>query len=403
MLSVVGHDAGALSELDRLAISYIKPGGNWRDLPEDFPSARVQQIRKGAEEGTGTRSSYYGRLTWSASASTIATYFVRPGNGANIHPSAPRTLTYREAARLQGFQDKVRFHGSRRSRATQIGNAVPPPVAAWLASALPTRGLAVELFAGAGGLGAGIAAAGFETLAVADIDQSALKTLGSHLSTLLPARPVDLSTEHRRQDFVAEVRRGAGGERVGLVAGGPPCQGFSTAGNNRLFDDPRNALPDAFLWVVEELRPRQVLFENVAALTWKSRRPWFNRLLRHLADAGYQVEWRLVHCEAYGLPQRRRRVVVVGTDQALPRYEFPVAPYSMETPCYRRHAQDVSASAQAPPNVRDAIGDLPEEAASTATAPVQLVPDGVDSAFRRYVRGDLDLVGLIGADRMAHD
>jgi len=58
MGDVRGHDAGALSELDLRAISFIRPGGNWRDLPDDFPSARVQQIRDGAALGTGSRSSY---------------------------------------------------------------------------------------------------------------------------------------------------------------------------------------------------------------------------------------------------------------------------------------------------------------------------------------------------------
>ncbi|MCA9629952.1 MAG: DNA cytosine methyltransferase [Myxococcales bacterium] len=388
---VRGHDAGALSDLDLQAISFIPPGGNWRSLPEDFPSARVKQIREGAALGTGSRSSYYGRLTWDSTASTIATYFVRPGNGANIHPSADRTLTYREAARLQGFQDCVIFQGTRRARAMQIGNAVPPPVAAWLASALPARGGAVELFAGAGGLAAGIQAAGFETVAVADHDAAALRTLQSYLSPRVPAEASDLSRKDARERLVSQVKAVLGKERLALVAGGPPCQGFSNAGSNRLFEDPRNELPDAFLWMIQKLRPRQVLFENVAALSWKSRRPWFNSLLGHLEDMRYVVRWRVVHCEALGLPQRRRRLVVVGTDSSLPPYEFPTGPHKILEPAYRGDAQPELATAGLPPSVRDAIGDLPENAADSEKDAVVLVDDGNRSLFRQYVRGDLSL------------
>lgn len=387
MGSVTDHDAGTLSELDLLAISHIKPGGNWRDLPEDFPSKRVQQIREGARAGTGTRSSYYGRLRWDTTSSTIATYFVRPGNGANIHPAASRTLTFREAARLQGFQDSIRFHGSRRARAIQIGNAVPPPVAARLANALPARGLAVELFAGAGGLTAGVGAAGFTTLAVADNNRHALKTLVGHVSPYITPAPVDLSSEDERRQFVAVVRKAAGDERLSLLAGGPPCQGFSMAGNNRLFADPRNNLPDAFLWTVQQLRPRQVLFENVAALTWKSRRPWFDRLCGYLMELGYAVSWRLVHCEAYGLPQRRRRVVVVATEPGLPTFDFPVGPHRIELPAYWKTAQDEGGHPVVAPTVREAIGDLPLEPASDDGQEVGLRDDGVQVPYRRYVTG----------------
>lgn len=389
------HDAGSLSALDRQAIAHIPPGGNWRDIPVDFPSDRVRQIREGAAAGTGTRSSYYGRLTWDAPASTIATYFVRPGNGANIHPAAPRTLTFREAARLQGFADHVRFHGPRRARATQIGNAVPPPVAARLAMRLPARGSAVELFAGAGGLGAGLHAAGFDVVTAVDYDEHALRTLAGHLTVAMPMPPQDLSKESVREDVLHRIRGHLRGERLTLLAGGPPCQGFSTAGNNRLFADPRNELPDAFVWMVQELRPRQVLFENVAALTWESRRPWFERLLLRLRELGYGVTWRLVHCEAYGIPQKRRRVVVVATAADLPIYTFPAGPHKIHEPAYWATAQQEAPFPRPAVTVRDAIGDLPLDAAPDEDAAVTLVDDGNESAFREYVRGTLSLADYV--------
>lgn len=389
-MMVFDHDAGALSEIDRRAISAIPPGGNWRDLPEDFPSERVKQIRAGAARGDGTRSTYYGRLDWDSTAATIATYFVRPGNGANIHPSAPRTLTFREAARLQGFQDSVQFFGSGRARAMQIGNAVPPPVAAAIANALPHRGLAIELFAGAGGMSAGLHAAGFEVLEAIDSDPAALRTLQSHVPVSRSPRVADLSNETVREEIAASIIAAAGKQRVALLAGGPPCQGFSTAGANRVSDDPRNDLPNAFLWFVERLRPRQVMFENVAALAWKSRRPWFDRLLGTLHAAGYAVAWRIVHCEAFGLPQRRRRIVVVCTDRDSP-FRFPRGAHAILEPAYRKAAQDVVEDAPRPPSVRDAIGNLPSEASARRDVAVPLVEDGCASMFRQYVTGRMSL------------
>lgn len=111
---IYDHAAGALSDLDREIVAAVPAGGNWRDLPETFASKRVEQIRRSAARGEGSRSTYYGRLRWDRPAYTISTYFNRPGNGCFIHPDAPRLLTVREAARLQSFPDAYRFFGEGR-------------------------------------------------------------------------------------------------------------------------------------------------------------------------------------------------------------------------------------------------------------------------------------------------
>jgi DNA (cytosine-5)-methyltransferase 1 len=270
-------------------------------------------------------------------------------------------------------------------------------VAAAVAGALPDRGYTVELFVGAGGLAAGCQAAGFNTVVAADNDRDGLATLASHLHLDGGREPshVDLSDLESCTRLVKATVETVGAEGVSLLAGGPPCQGFSTAGNNQLQSDPRNSLPESFLWFVSELRPRQVIFENVAGLVWKSRRKWFDSILNRLLRLGYHVEWRLVHCEAFGLPQRRRRVVVVAVRRGLERYAFPIGPHSIEEPSYRDFAQPLDASAPKPPTVRDAIGDLPDEPAPTADTPVQLVEDGSSSLFRAYVTGLLRLTDYV--------
>ena len=146
---VTDHVAGTLSLLDKEVLRYVPAGGNWRDLPDDFPSARVKQIRESAARGEGSRSTYYGRLGWDKPSYTISTYLTRPGNGAFMHPELPRLLTVREAARLQGFPDSIRFHGTLRQRCIQVGNAVPPLLAYRLGSTV-AAGSVVDLFGGGG-------------------------------------------------------------------------------------------------------------------------------------------------------------------------------------------------------------------------------------------------------------
>ena len=108
---------------------HIPEGGNWQDIPLSISDTRLDKIRE-----TGGRTTYYGRLCWDKPSYTIATYFNRVGNGCNLHPSQCRVLSNREAARLQSFPDSFIFQGSNASQYKQIGNAVPPLLARFVAS-----------------------------------------------------------------------------------------------------------------------------------------------------------------------------------------------------------------------------------------------------------------------------
>lgn len=99
-------------------ISRVKPNENWTVLNEDIKSVH---------------SGSYGRLDWKKPATTITTRFDTPSAGRYIHPSLDRTITPREAARIQSFPDDYIFYGSKSSICTQIGNAVPPKLAQFIA------------------------------------------------------------------------------------------------------------------------------------------------------------------------------------------------------------------------------------------------------------------------------
>ena len=132
MPTVTNHDSPSLSDLDRKMIAAVPPGGNWQETC-GWSLGHVNQVRRRSLTRRHIHTTYYGRLRWDQPAYTISTYYSRSGNGCFIHPAQDRLITNREAARLQSFPDSFVFAGPRRSITDQIGNAVPPLLAASLA------------------------------------------------------------------------------------------------------------------------------------------------------------------------------------------------------------------------------------------------------------------------------
>ena len=390
-MTLYDHVAGALSDLDRRVVAAVPPGGNWRDLPDDFPSARVDQIKRSAAAGEGSRSTYYGRLRPDRPAYTISTYFNRPGNGCFIHPTADRLITVREAARLQGFPDAFRFTGRGRSRFVQVGNAVPPLLAYHLARVVPGH-TTVDLFSGAGGLALGFSWAGFKTLAAVDVDAAALETYAQNDTRRNVAITADLAVPERLQSVLREIEGRAGSDGVDVLVGGPPCQGFSTAGN-WLPTDHRNDLIFSFVAAVERLRPRHVVMENVAALLWKRGRPFLDSVRRRLHADGYHTAVALLHAEAFGIPQLRRRLILLATRSGELRWPAPTHAFS--APAYPQHQRSLDATLPMPPGVMEAIGDLPAVAADNPDKATAYASEPL-TAYQLWARGKLAVEKLTG-------
>jgi DNA (cytosine-5)-methyltransferase 1 len=386
MHAVSDHVSGRLSELDRLVVESVPPGGNWRNLPDDFPSQRIKQIRQGASSGGGSRSTYYGRLMWDRPAYTISTYLTRPGNGCFIHPSEDRLISLREAARIQTFPDSVKFQGSLRARCVQVGNAVPPLLAYHVGSALPP-GSVIDLFAGAGGIGMGLALAGHDVVLSTDIDANACKTLSTHASDGQEIVQADLADSDDFEGLVSRSRETK--TAIDLVVGGPPCQGFSTAGPCRV-DDPRNNLVLAFLRFIDQTRPRRVLMENVPALRWRG-----SHLLDEVRDRlmvlGYETDVVIVHAEAYGVPQLRRRLILQGTLEGKPLWPNPTSP--LVNPAFPRDQPGQSGSTPTA-TVRDAIGDLPPNTEHDLDAPTRVSTEP-QCDLQRWLRGDATVESIL--------
>jgi len=198
----------------------------------------------------------------------------------------------------------------------------------------------VSLFAGAGGLDIGLEKAGFHTVAATDFDQDCVETLRFNQTRRVPIEgsPSRFHLDGARIIHADVARLHAGafgipeGDELDLVAGGPPCQPFSSAGSQLGLQDPRGTLFQHFARLVAEIRPRMFLFENVRGLV-TARGPSghpgeaLDLVRRAFEDAGYATRCALLNSADFGAAQRRVRLFIIGSRvSALP--EFPAPTHS---------------------------------------------------------------------------
>ncbi len=374
MKKIFNHVTYPLSDLDRQMVEAIPPGGNWKDIPLSVPSKRLDGIRK-----TGGRTTLYGRLLWHKPSYTITTYFNRPGNGAYIHPEEHRCISVREAARLQSFPDSYIFKGSKSSQTTQIGNAVPPLFAYKLAESIAAafgRGTTLDLFCGSGGLTLGFKHAGFTTIAANDNFSAACETYRFNNPEVALIEG-DITLPPIRAALFEAIKNTS----IDIVMGGPPCQGFSYAGK-RMIDDPRNFLYKEFVSVVASVNPSLVVFENVEGILTSNKGQTILDIIEDFAAIGYTIHAKKLHTVHYGVPQKRKRVILLGVKKDLaldPEALFPKEDTLDET---------------SQVTVREALGDLPplEAGASELELPLH---KKATTPYQKLMRGELTLAAYL--------
>lgn len=323
---VLNHITFKLSELDIETIKNIPQGGNWKDIPENVikKSKRLERISK-----TGGRTTLYGRIDYSKPAYTITTYFNRPGNGTYVHPHFNRVVSVREAARIQSFPDDYYFYGNKTQLLKQVGNAVPPLFAYQIASKIiEVSGCSktIDLFCGAGGLTCGFKSAGMKSLLATDIDEAACATIAIN-NMEIPVLCGDIVNKNIKEEVI-KIAKNYGAE---IICGGPPCQGFSMAGF-RSNEDPRNQLFHDFVDIVKIVSPKIVVFENVEGLLSYENGNTYNEILTLFSELGYNCLGKLLNTSDYGVPQKRKRVIIICTRKDLkcvPAELFP-APTTKE-------------------------------------------------------------------------
>lgn len=351
----------ALSHSDIVVRRYqLIPEGGKLPKPEELPP----DIRRKNFGNT------YTRLDRASVSSTIV-----PGNNAlPVHPILNRSLTPREAARIQTFPDNYIFKGDRRSQCIQVGNAVPPLMAAKLADCVrkyidnidydgikPDKSFYVkentvmekknrkvkakranlkfgDLFCGAGGFTRGLEQAGLECVLGAEFNDYAVEAYRKNFTH--ECMQIDLSTEENQEIVATRLKE----EKVDLVVGGPPCQGFSIFGKRRFVNtknwdvtqDARNNLVYAFANIVVKSGAPWFIMENVPAILSAQNGEYVKSVEEFFAEKGYRTEHKIINAADYGAPQLRHRFIMIGTTTDLafpwPKPKYYESPESWQLP-----------------------------------------------------------------------
>ena len=181
----------------------------------------------------------------------------------------------------------------------------------------------IDLFSGCGGLALGLHNAGWKGLFAVEKSKDAFSTLEHNLINKnsnfawpdwLPKKNHDINNIIEEHEESLKSLRG----KISLVAGGPPCQGFSMAGRRKEEDD-RNKLIDSYIKFIELVQPQILFFENVRGFTIgfkqgnKRGEAYSVYVVKELEKLGYKVKGQIVDFSEYGVPQKRQRYILVGT------------------------------------------------------------------------------------------
>ncbi len=181
----------------------------------------------------------------------------------------------------------------------------------------------LDLFCGCGGLSYGFESAGYNIVLGIDNDRKALETFELNHKG---AKSIcgDITAIHS-----ADIDAVTGGKKIDVIIGGPPCQGMSLSGP-RKFDDPRNKLYLSYIRLVEEIKPKAFVIENVPGLVSLFGGQIKDNIIKRLSALGYTVCYKILCAADYGVPQSRRRVVFVGLKNGV--FEYP-APLKKQITC----------------------------------------------------------------------
>lgn len=202
-------------------------------------------------------------------------------------------FSLREYARVQDFPDSYKFVGAYSSIKSQIGNAVSPMMARFIGMELKGTTF-IDLFAGCGGLSCGLEELGKKAVYANEVEPNYFQTY------IFNHSQVNVETNDIHNIKIEEI------PDADIVVGGPPCQGFSSAGL-RLKEDPRNELYKEFLRIVDGKKPKEFLMENVPEIADIKE-----QIIEDFKQIGYTTTFQIVKGEDIGMKQRRHRAFFIG-------------------------------------------------------------------------------------------
>lgn len=229
----------------------------------------------------------------------------------------------------------------------------------------------IDLFAGCGGLSEGFYKQGYNALAHVEIDHFACETLKTRMRYYgyQNADTAVLEADITSKDIVKRISDVVGDNTVDIIIGGPPCQSFSPLGKakdeNNMQDDPRNYLFENYVKVLNHFKPKFLVFENVTGLldTEVKGKSIFKMILKRLRR-NYKVlsdeNVIVLNATNYGVPQERKRVILLGV-----RRDLNIDPKDVYSAIIKTHYLPESSAREKDGKkryvtVREAIGDLPE-------------------------------------------
>ncbi len=163
----------------------------------------------------------------------------------------------------------------------------------------------IDLFSGCGGLSCGLEMAGHRCLLGVDANKDAIDTFAAnHHEAAVYLGDIKKLSEKKLRDLLR-------GQRIDMVVGGPPCQGFSTVGKG-VVEDERNQLFREFVRIVKHTQPKVILFENVTGLVAKKNLAILKKIFLQFEKLGYNMDARVLSAEEFGVPEKRRRTIIMG-------------------------------------------------------------------------------------------
>lgn len=173
----------------------------------------------------------------------------------------------------------------------------------------------IDLFCGAGGLSYGFEKAGFNILLGIDNDKKALEVFEKNHKG---AKSIcgDISKIESK-----DIKEVIGNKTIDVIVGGPPCQGMSLSGP-RKFEDPRNTLYLSYIRLVEQIKPKAFVIENVPGLVSLFKGEIKDSIIEKFTEMGYKMKYQILCAADYGVPQNRKRVIFVGTQNDM-NFEYP--------------------------------------------------------------------------------
>lgn len=270
----------------------------------------------------------------------------------------------------------------------------------------------VDFFSGAGGLTCGLNMAGFHSILGSDIHPTYARTFATnHPNTQVLTNDIRDLSEH---DILKLTRLKPG--ELDLIAGGPPCQGFSINAPIRTLDDQRNHLFKEYLRIAEILKPKAILIENVPGIVSLGKGTAVKAIYTHLQKMGYTVDHRILFAGHYGVPQMRFRTIFIALRDST-KIDFPEPTHNATAfanfagskelclklaPLFAQELKDKT-------TVWDALSDLPELALGQLIDNVEYTKSP-QSEFQKILRKDSSKIynhgcaklGKANLDRLKH-